>query len=89
MNALNLPVQVIAHCGLDGELRPLRFRYEDGQHLLHTVSITEVVDCRKIEYVGVEAFTYLCKARQEEREKLFELRYTVRTHKWSLFREVY
>ncbi len=85
----NLPIQVLASCGASGEIAPLRFRFEDSEHMLHTVKILEVIDSRKIEYVGVEAFCFLCKAECEGREKVFELRYTVRTHRWVLFREVY
>ncbi len=89
METKNLPVQVLACCGANGEITPLRFRFEDGAHMLHTVKILEVMDSRKIEYVGLEAFCYLCKAEAGGREKVFELRYTVRTHRWVLFREVY
>lgn len=85
----DLPIHVLASCGADGEIAPLRFRFEDGEHALHTVKILEVVDSRKIEYVGIEAFCYLCKAECDGREKVYELRYTVRSHRWTLFREVY
>ena len=56
---------------------------------LHTVHITEIIDSRFVEYVGIETFVFLCKALLEGAEKLYELRYTVRTHRWTLFREVY
>lgn len=85
----NLPIHVLASCGADGEILPLRFRFEDAEHTLHTVRITEVLDSRKIEYVGIEAFSFLCRASCGEQEKLYELRYTVRPHRWTLFREVY
>lgn len=89
MSNRNVPVQMISHCAADGELKPLRFRFEDAAHMLHTVHISEVIDSRKIEYVGIEAFIYLCRAVIENTERMFELKYTVRTHKWVLFREVY
>jgi hypothetical protein len=89
MTRTNVPVEMLACCGPDGELRPLRFRFEAPDHLLHTVSITELVDSRRVEYVGLEAFVYLCRATMDGAEKLFELKYTVRTHRWVLFREVY
>ena len=76
----NLPVQVLSACGVDGKLEPLRFRFEDSEHRLHTVHITEIVDSRFVEYVGIETFVFLCKALLE---------YTVRTHRWTLFQEVY
>lgn len=85
----NLPIEVLASYTTDGALAPLRFRFEDSEHMLHTVRITEIVDSRKIEYVGVEAYCFLCRAASEGREKVYELRYTVRTHRWVLYREVY
>ena len=42
----NLPVQVLAACGVDGQMQPLRFRFEDSEHQLHTVHITEIIDSR-------------------------------------------
>ena len=84
----NLPVQVLAACGVDGQMQPLRFRFEDETHALHTVQIAQVLDSRRVEYVGIEAFVYLCKAVLWERECLFELRYTVRTHRWVFLREI-
>lgn len=84
----NMPIQMIAHCDADGSMRPLRFRFEDRDHTLHTVQIAQVLDARRVEYVGIEAFIYLCKAVLRDRECLFELKYTVRTHRWVLFREI-
>lgn len=89
MGSRNLPVQVIVHCMADGSLQPLRFRFEDADHVLHTVHIDEIVDCRKVEYMGVDALLFLCKGIFACRERLFELKYTVHTHKWVLFRELY
>lgn len=55
---------------------------------MQTVSIQEVVSEKEIQYVGIEAFAYVCRACVEDAKKLFELRYTVRTHKWVLFDEL-
>jgi hypothetical protein len=89
MGRTNVPVEMLSCCGTDGELRPLRFRFEAQDHTLHTVQITEQVDSRRVEYVGLEAFVYLCRAAIDGKERLFELKYTVRTHRWVLFREVF
>lgn len=82
-------VEMICVCGSDGALRPLRFRYEDAAHRLQVVDIAEVISCKEICYVGIEAFVYVCRAYDEDREHLFELKYTVRTHKWVLHRKIY
>lgn len=89
MDALNLQVEMISVCSTDGQLKPLRFRFEDAEHRLQTVSITEILCDKEICYVGIEAFQYVCKGIMDGAEKMFELRYTVRSHKWILFREIY
>lgn len=85
----NVQIEMISVCGVDGNLTPLRFRLEDDAHRLQTVAIRQVVCSQRIQYAGVDALQYLCKAEVEGREKLFELRYAIRTHRWSLFRVVY
>ena len=89
MQTKNLPIQMLCCCNADGDLQPLRFRFEDAAHLLHTVQICEILDCRKTEYVGIEAFFYLCRALLDGAEKLYELKYTIHSHKWVIFRELY
>ena len=86
--ALNTPVQMLSVCDVDGRLRPLRFRYEDGQHQLQTVQVREVLVARELSYVGLQVYQYVCKAACNGLELLFELRYTVRTHRWVLYRMI-
>lgn len=88
MRRNNLPVQMLSSCAADGTMQPLRFRFEDSEHMLHTVHVREVLDTRRVEFVGIEMLCYICKVLADDREKLLELRYTVRTHKWVLFQEL-
>lgn len=83
------PVDVISMCSAGGEIRPLRFRMEDEGHQLMRVDIDEIVSSKKIQYVGIEAQIFLCRATIQGRNALFELRYTIRTHSWCLMRKVY
>ena len=85
----NKPVDVISVCSASGDIQPLRFRMEDEQHQLLRVDIQEVVNVRPIQYVGIEAQIFLCKAMVKGKEWLFELKYTIRTHSWCLLRRVY
>lgn len=88
MEALNRPVEMISVSSLDGELRPLRFRFEDEKHQLHVIKVREIVNAKEINYVGMQCFQYLCKAVSDERELLFELRYIVKKHQWTLHRMI-
>lgn len=83
------PVDVISVCSAGGEIRPLRFRMEDEQHQLLRVDIDEVINVRFVQYVGIEAHIFLCRATVQGKKWLFELKYTIRTHCWCLLRKVY
>ena len=85
----NQPVDVISVCSANGDIRPLRLRMEDEQHQLLRVDIDEIISMRPIQFVGIEAQIFLCKARVAGKQWLFELKYTIRTHSWCFFRRVY
>lgn len=82
------PVDVISVCSASGDIRPLRFRMEDENHQLLRVDIDEVVSSKEVQYVGIEAQIFLCRATVREKKWLFELKYTIRSHTWCLLRSV-
>ena len=88
MGELNTPIDVISVCAADGQIRPLRFRMEGEDHRLRRVDIDQVISTREIQYVGIEAHIFLCRATVEGREWLFELKYTIRSHCWCLLRRI-
>lgn len=88
METRNCPVDVIAMYSACGDIRPLRFRLEDAHHQLLRVDIDEVISVRRVQYVGIEAHIFLCRATVEEKQRMFELKYTIRTHTWCLQRQV-
>lgn len=83
------PVDVISLCSANGDIQPLRFRMEDVAHQLLRVDIDEIISCKEVQFVGIEALIFLCRATVQERKWLFELKYTIRTHTWNLHRKVY
>ena len=83
------PVDVISVCSANGDIRPLRFRMEDESHGLLRVDIDEVISSKEIQYAGIEAHIFLCRATVREKKWLFELKYTIRSHNWCLLRKVY
>ena len=85
----NSPVDVIAVCSADGSIKPLRFRMEDEEHQLLRIDVEEVISSKEIQYVGIEAYVFLCRATVRGKESVFELRYMIRSHNWQLLRKVY
>lgn len=86
---LNRPVDVISVCNADGTIKPLRFRFEDESNQLLRVDIEEVVSAREVQFVGVEATIFLCRATVGGQPWMFELKYTFRTHCWCIHRRFY
>ena len=86
---MSLQIEVISVFAADGSITPLRFRMEDEVHQLQTVAISQVVCAKPIQYAGIEAIQYLCKAFQNLNDNIFDLSFTVRKHRWTLFRVVY
>ena len=89
MEHVNTPVDVISICSANGDIRPLRLRMESEDHQLMRVDIDEIVSSKPVQYVGIEAIVFLCRATVEEKRWLFELKYTIRTHSWCMVRKVY
>lgn len=84
----NQPIDMISMCSADGKIQPLRFRMEDGDHRLLRIDITEVISSKSVQYVGIEAQIFLCRADVSGSQWLFELKYTIRTHSWCFYRRV-
>ena len=83
------PIDVISVCAASGEIRPLRLRMEDDSHNLLRIDIDEVVSVKSIQFVGIEAQIFLCRATVGGKQWLFELKYTIRTHTWCFFRRIH
>jgi len=88
MDGLMKPVDVIAMHSANGEIRPLRLRIEDENCEPVRVNIDRVIRCKEIRYVGMEARVFLCSGVIGDRKWIFELKYTVRSHCWTLIRSV-
>ena len=86
MDALNMPVEMIATCSPEGAMCPARFRLTDEAGERHTIRIRQIRSTEEIAYTGVEAIRFVCLAVLGGRLRLFELRYAVRTHRWVLWR---
>lgn len=88
-SAINIPIQMISACNTTGEIIPLKFKFENDEHMIKTVNILDTICCKEINYAGIKALLFTCKAVIGDKENLFELKYTFLTHTWVLFRILY
>ena len=82
------PVDVISVCTAEGEIRPLRLQLTDEENQLLRVNIEEILRTSEVTFVGAEAKLFLCRATVWDRKWLFELKYSIRSHCWSLGRKI-
>lgn len=82
------PVDVISVCSAEGEIKPLRMQLRDEENQLLRINIDEILSVRQIPYAGIEGPVFLCRATVWEREWVFELKYTIRSHSWCIMRKV-
>jgi len=82
-------VDVIGVFGADGSLRPLRIQFQDDNRQMIRVNIESVMKCENVKVVGAEAIIYLCKANIWGNKCVFELKYSIRSHNWSLLRRLH
>ncbi len=85
MKTLNIPIQLISACSTLGDFTPLRFRYEDSVHQIHTIHIEQIHSTKFCKIAGIDSISYTCSAIIDHVSTLFILRYYIESHKWILY----
>lgn len=78
------PVDVISLFETDGKIRPLRIRFMDEEQIFRRMDIDQVIKRDEIRYIGAEAQIFFCKATVENQCWLLKLKYSIRSHNWSM-----
>lgn len=78
------PADVICVCTASGDIRPLRVQIMDETQKIVRINIEKVISTQTLEHVGAEAVIFRCRATVWEQKWLFELKYMIRTHTWTL-----
>jgi hypothetical protein len=85
MQTVNVPIQLYCVISTMGDLTPILFKYEDTEHNIVSVKIDEIISHKETKMAGIHEIKYTCAASYEKEQKLFELKYSVLSHKWSIF----
>lgn len=78
------PVDVISLCSADGEIRPLRMRMQGENQQSIRIDIQQILCIQNVNHLGAEAHIYLCRGVIDMLECTIQLKYTIRTHTWTL-----
>lgn len=83
---VNIPIQLFCVVSTLGELTPVRFRYENEEHQIITIDISDVLSTKEKKIAGISEIIYTCTAAfEEEQQHMFNLKYNVSAHKWTFF----
>lgn len=78
----NYPIQLISVTSTLGDITPLRFRYENTDHEMITVSVDEVHAKKEMTIGKGGSIIYTCASVIDDAKMLYQIRYEIGTHKW-------
>ena len=84
----NYPIQLIAVTSTLGDITPIRFRYENGEHELVTVNVDEIHAKKEMTIGKGGSIIYTCASLIDETKMLYQLRYEIGTHKWIFMKRL-
>lgn len=85
MRSRGCPVEVISLFDAEGQIQPLRIRYQDEHQIYHRVNVEKILKRDLIGYAGAETVLFHCRVTVDELPRMFGLKYSVRNHRWSLY----
>lgn len=84
---INFPIQAASITDTTGKITPVWFKYQGDDYQIYKVKEINVLSSKEINYVGFKMIQFICSApmRESEQARMFELRYNIGTHKWTLY----
>ena len=86
MKVLEQPIELISYTNDKGDISPLRFRIQIGDEPLKVIKIDKVIFKQLEKFAGNPMILYRCQSREENIEKIFEIKYELNTCKWMLYK---
>ncbi|WP_341456632.1 hypothetical protein [Clostridium oryzae] len=80
------PIEMVAWFTLDGIPHPVRFRFQDEQGGNRVIKIDRVINRDKEKVAGNEMINFRCESVIKGIQKVFEIKYELRTCRWVLFK---
>jgi hypothetical protein len=84
MKVVSKPIEMIAFFDMDGAPRPIRFRMMDEDN--NVIKIDRIITMNKEKLAGNEMLVYCCESNIEGIQKIYELKFEIKSCKWILFK---
>ena len=79
---LNYPIQMVCAFSTQGDLKPLRFKYEDPEHQIITVDVDNIIARKQMSIGHGGSLIFTCESEIDDAKRMYELRYEIGSHKW-------
>lgn len=86
MKILAKPIQMIAWNDINGNIHPVRFKITKEDESDSVVKIDKVICIEREKLAGNEMLVFKCQSLINGIERLYEIKYELRTCKWILFK---
>jgi hypothetical protein len=86
MKVLAKPIEVVSWTDEKGDIHPSRFRLKKDDESYSVVKIDKIIFKDKEKLAGNEILIFKCQSVINNQQKLYELKYELRTCKWILWK---
>ncbi len=86
MKVLNKPVEMIVAFEDEKFPRPMKFRFRLEDESLIVVPVDRILTQHELKIAGNRLICYTCQSVIAETERLYELRYEMKTCRWVLYK---
>lgn len=86
MKVVAKPIEVVSYTDLKGEIRPVRFRLINEDETFKVIRIDKIIVKDTEKLAGNIMYVYKCQSLVDGIQKIYEIKYELRTCKWILFK---
>lgn len=85
MKIIAEPIEAIAWNSKKGDIRPLRFQWQQDQESI-VVKVERIQKVERTQRAGEAALVFTCESFIRGEQRLYELRYTLSNCQWVLYK---
>lgn len=86
MKIVKKPIEVISYCDMQGNIKPMKFRFQDDDNCWINVKVDKIMKRDIEKLAGYKMLVYTCVSNIEGVQKIYELKCEIDSSKWLLFK---
>lgn len=86
MKVIAKPIEMLSISDSTGDVKPIKFRIKLEDKSLTTIKVDRIIRRESSKRAGEVAYIYTCESLIQDELKLYELRYTLSSCIWVLYK---